>query len=231
MLTETVTPLATEALSEEGGPLHGQIVGKLRALLLSGQLPSGSRIPEADLCRRFAVSRTPLREALKVLAAEGFIELRPNRGSIVAPINPIEIGHVFELKGGIERQIGLLAALRATADDRANLERVHATLGAAETHRDPATYTALNQEFHHSLASATKNPLLLNTYDNLQKRILRLRFAVNENPARLDASFAEHEGIMVAFRASARLDLAERLEQHNRVTGEAVLRALARADG
>ncbi len=226
MLTEPDDNLLVQTAADEGGTLHGQIVGKLRALLLDGELASGARIPEADLCRRFQVSRTPLREALKVLATEGFIELRPNRGSVVAPIDPVEIGHVFEMKGGIEQQIGLLAAVRATNEDRANLERVHAALGALETREDPAAYTALNQEFHHCLASATKNPLLLQTYDNLQKRILRLRLVVNENPARLDASFVEHEGIMVAFRAGARLDLAERLVEHNRLTGEAVLKAL-----
>jgi DNA-binding GntR family transcriptional regulator len=224
MLTDDA--LQSDAASEEAGPLHGQVVGKLRALLLNGELASGTRIPEAALCRRFGVSRTPLREALKVLATEGFIELRPNRGSIVAPVDPVEIGHVFELKGGIERQIGLLAAVRATSEDRARLERAHAELGSAETRGKPAAYTALNQEFHHCLASAAKNPLLLQTYDNLQQRILRLRFVVNENPERLDVSFLEHEGIMIAFRAEARLDLAERLQEHNRLTGEAILAAL-----
>ncbi|HEY9215277.1 MAG TPA: GntR family transcriptional regulator [Ancylobacter sp.] len=226
MLTEPDETLLAEPAADESGTLHGQIVGKLRALLLNGELSSGARIPEADLCRRFQVSRTPLREALKVLATEGFIELRPNRGSVVAPIDPVEIGHVFEMKGGIEQQIGMLAAVRATPEDRDGLERVHAALGALETREHPAAYTRLNQEFHHGLASATGNPLLLQTYDNLQKRILRLRLVVNENPARLDASFVEHEGIMVAFRAGARLDLAERLVEHNRLTGEAVLRAL-----
>lgn len=230
MLTDTDAALPIDATAGESGSLHGQIVGKLRALLLSGELAGGARIPEAALCRRFQVSRTPLREALKVLATEGFIELRPNRGSVVAPIDPVEIGHVFEMKGGIEQQIGLLAAVRATNEDRANLERVHAALGALETREDPAAYTALNQEFHHCLASATRNPLLLQTYDNLQKRILRLRLVVNENPARLDASFVEHEGIMAAFRAGARLDLAERLVEHNRLTGEAVLKALRETD-
>ncbi|MFC5068533.1 GntR family transcriptional regulator [Flaviflagellibacter deserti] len=218
------------ALEEGASTLHGQVVGKLRGLLLSGELPSGARISEADLCRRFSVSRTPLREALKVLAAEGFIELRPNRGSVVAPIDPVEIAHVFEFKGAIERQIGLLSVVRSRAEDRARLERVHADLGAAETHRNPVAYTGLNQEFHHCLAKAAGNPVLLQTYDNLQKRILRLRFAVNQNLDRLDQSFIEHEGIMVAFRAGARLDLAERLEEHNRLTGEAVLKALRDQD-
>ncbi|HEY8333793.1 MAG TPA: GntR family transcriptional regulator [Tardiphaga sp.] len=226
MTAGTEHALLTGSAVRNNGTLHAQIVRKLRVVLLNGELPSGARIPEADLCRRFQVSRTPLREALKVLATEGFIELRPNRGSVVAPIDPVEIGHVFEMKGGLEQQIGLLAAVRATKDDRVNLERIHARLGALETREDPAAYTALNQEFHHGLASASKNPLLLQTYDNLQKRILRLRLVVNEDPARLDASFNDHEGIMTALRAGARLDLAERLVDHNRVLGEAVLKAL-----
>ncbi|QIB35227.1 GntR family transcriptional regulator [Ancylobacter pratisalsi] len=207
----------------EGGSLHEQTVNKLRMVLLNGELSDGARIPEAQLCLRFGVSRTPLREALKVLAAEGFVELRPNRGSIVAPIDPLDVAHVFELKGAIENQIGLLAAVRATPEDRARIERVHGALGA---HPAPTAYTELNQEFHRALASATQNPVLLQTYDNLQKRVLRLRFVVNENPVRVAQSFDEHEAIMTAFRARARLDLAERLAEHNRLTGEAVLRTL-----
>lgn len=217
-MSESATPLDTEA-----GTLHRQIVARLRALLLNGELASGTRIPEAELCLRFGVSRTPLREALKVLATEGFIELRPNRGSIVAPIDPVEIAHVFELKGALEHQVGLLAAVRATTDERARLEEVHAAMRGLGRPEQSARYTELNQEFHHALAAATHNPVLLQTYDNLQKRILRLRFAVNENPARVAASFDEHEAIMVAFRAGARLDLAERLEQHNRRTADAVV--------
>ncbi|TCK30316.1 GntR family transcriptional regulator [Ancylobacter aquaticus] len=207
----------------ETGTLHEQIVAKLRAVLLNGELADGARIPEAQLCLRFGISRTPLREALKVLAAEGFIELRPNRGSIVAPIDPVEVGHLFEMKGSVEHMIGRLAAVRATDVDAARIERAHAELGG---HPDPAVYTALNQDFHRALAVATHNPVLVQTYDNLQKRVLRLRFVVNENPTRVAQSFGEHEGIMVAFRARARLDLAERLEEHNRLTGEAVRRAL-----
>lgn len=204
--------------------LHEQIVERLRAVLLDGELPYGAKIPEAELCLRFGISRTPLREALKVLASEGFVELRPNRGAIVAPVDPCDIAHLFEFKGAIEHRIGLLAAVRATAADQSRLEETHALL---RTHPAPSTYTALNQDFHRQLAAATANPVLVQTYDNLQKRVLRLRFVVNVNPVRVAQSFDEHEAIMVAFRARARLDLAERLEAHNRLTGEAVLRALA----
>ncbi|MCS0494557.1 GntR family transcriptional regulator [Ancylobacter sp. MQZ15Z-1] len=219
--------LARQDEEPEAVSLHEQTVNKLRTVLLNGELSDGSRIPEAQLCLRFGVSRTPLREALKVLAAEGFIELRPNRGSIVAPIDPVDVAHVFELKGAIENQIGLLAALRATPQDHDRIEQVHRELA---THPDPTSYTELNQEFHRALATATHNPVLVQTYDNLQKRVLRLRFVVNENPVRVAQSFDEHEAIMVAFRARARLDLAERLAEHNRLTGEAVLRTLRGED-
>jgi DNA-binding FadR family transcriptional regulator len=75
------------------------------------------------------------------------------------------------------------------------------------------------------MAQATHNPVLVQTYSALQQKLLRFRFAINELPERLEASFAEHEHIMVALRVRARLDLAERLEEHNRLTGEAITKA------
>ena len=92
--------------------LHETLVSRLRQLMIEGTLESGQRIPEAELCRMFGVSRTPLREALKVLAAQGFVQLRPNRGAIVAPINPDQIQPIFEMKGALERLIGMTAAER-----------------------------------------------------------------------------------------------------------------------
>ncbi|WP_244639083.1 FCD domain-containing protein [Bosea sp. ANAM02] len=74
---------------------------------------------------------------------------------------------------------------------------------------------------------ATRNPVLAQSYEAVQQKIWRYRFTINELSGRLAASYAEHEGIMVALRARARLDLAERLEEHNRLTGEAMAQALA----
>ncbi|MBB4017555.1 DNA-binding GntR family transcriptional regulator [Chelatococcus caeni] len=207
--------------------LHALLTAQLRSLLLDGTLPGGSRIPEQELCRRFGVSRTPLREALKVLAAEGFVTLRPNRGAIVAPIDPAELAPIFEVKGALERLIGLTVPERATEDDIAGLEELHQALRTALAEGEHAAYTHINHAFHQKLAQATRNPVLIQNYAVLQQKIWRYRFAVNEVPHRLDASFAEHERIMVALRARTRLDLAERLEEHNRLTGEAMARALA----
>lgn len=202
--------------------LHGNLVAQLRAILLDGELPSGSRIPEAELCRRFNVSRTPLREALKVMAAEGFVILRPNRGAIVAPVDPDDIGPIFEFKGALERLIGLTAAERATDEEIAALEAIHFGLGDALAAGEHDEYTRLNYAFHRSLAQATRNPVLIQSYEALQQKIWRYRFAVNEDAGRLEESFAEHGRIVIALRARTPLDLAERLETHNRLTGLAM---------
>lgn len=209
--------------ADSGVSLHETIVAKLRDLFLEGELPSGSRIPEAALCQRFSVSRTPLREALKALAVEGFVILRPNRGAIVAPVDKERILPIFEVKGTLERLIGLTAAERATDADIEELESLHLMLG--EVSHDHAAYTRQNYQFHRRLALASNNPILIQHYDMLQQQIWFFRFAINISEERLTLSFAEHERIIVALRARARLDLAERLEEHNRLTCEAILAA------
>ena len=177
--------------------------------------------------RALRVSRTPLREALKVMAAEGFVTLRPNRGAVVAPIDPGEIGPLVEFKGALERLIGLLAPERASDADIAELERLHLALKDALMRDEHASYTHLNFAFHQKLAQTTQNPVLVQSYEALQQKIWRYRFTINELSERLAQSYQEHERIMIALRARARLDLAERLEEHNRLTGEAMSRALA----
>jgi DNA-binding GntR family transcriptional regulator len=207
--------------------LHDIVVPQLRTILLDGELPAGTRIPEAELCARFGVSRTPLREALKVMAAEGFVTLRPNRGAVVAPVDAGALAPIFETKGALERLIGLLVGERATDADIEALNGIHAALGAALHRDDHAAYTRLNFTFHQKLAQATGNPVLAQTYEALQHKIWRYRFAVNEVPERLWESYNEHERIMIALRARTRLDLAQRLEDHNLLTGKAMARALA----
>lgn len=226
---ETLAPMPDADDAQDASPatLHDLLVGQLRTILLNGELPDGSRIPEAELCQRFGVSRTPLREALKVMAAEGFVTLRPNRGAVVAAVNPDAIGPIFELKGALERLIGLLAPERATAEDIAELDALHAALKDALARHDHTAYTRFNFEFHQRLAATTRNPLLAQNYEALQQKIWRYRFAVNEFSERLVESYEEHDRIMAALRARTRLDLAERLEEHNRLTGEAMSRAFA----
>lgn len=214
----------------EAGTLHQTLVSRLRDLLIRGSIAAGQRIPEAELCQRFGVSRTPLREALKVLAAEGFVQLRPNRGAILAPLDPEQIGPIFELKGAFERLIGLTAAERATDDDLSRLSNLHRELEGTLASGTLAGYTQLNYAFHKGLAEATGNAELIQGYDILQQKIWRFRFLVNDSFSRISESFAEHEQIMIALRARTPLDLAARLEAHNQKTCDAMQRAVAQLD-
>ncbi|MBK5927551.1 GntR family transcriptional regulator [Rhodobaculum claviforme] len=200
--------------------LHDRLVAGIRELILRGELTDGARIPEAALCTRFTVSRTPLREALKALASEGLVTLRPNRGAVVAPLDAPGLAQVFEAKEALERFIGLHAATRADADDLAALEGLHADLAAA---RDAGTYSEVNAAFHDRLAAAARNAPVQQMYAALQVQVRRARHAINHDPRRMQASLAEHEGIMAALRIRAPLDLAERLARHNAATARAFL--------
>lgn len=216
-----------DAMSGSPSTLHDNLLTGLRAMFMASELPDGSRIPEAELCQRFGVSRTPLREALKVMAAEEFVILRPNRGAIVAPIDPEEVGPLFEFKGALERLIGLTAAERATDEEIVALEAIHRQLNEALSAGRHDEYTHLNYKFHRGLAQATRNPLLIQNYETVQQKIWRYRFLVNEHDRRLQQSFAEHERILTALKARTPLDLAERLESHSRLTGQAMLAVVA----
>lgn len=203
--------------------LHDRLVAGLREMIVRGELADGAHISEAQLCARFEVSRTPLREALKALSVEGLVTLRPNRGATVARLDPAELADLFEAKGAVEHFIGLNAAARASDADLATLEALHARLVAAEAAVAPQAYTELNEAFHLGLARLAGNAELLAFYERLQARILRVRFRINDDPARVRESLAEHEAIMAALKARARLDLAERLVEHNRRTAAAVV--------
>lgn len=207
--------------------LHARLVSGIRHIILCGDLKDGMKIPEAQLCRRFDVSRTPLREALKALATEGLVTLRPNRGAIVTPLNATLLQEVFEAKEALERFIGTHAATRATDADIEALGAVHRALQHAEARHDAAEYSALNGCFHNRLAAATQNSQVQQIYAGLQMQVRRARMLVNHDPARIAASLQEHEGIMAALRIRAPLDLADRLVRHNAETARAFLASLA----
>lgn len=210
--------------------LHARLVAGIRDIILHGDLEDGVKIPEAQLCAQFEVSRTPLREALKALATEGLVTLRPNRGAIVTPLNAEVLREVFEAKEALERFIGRYAAIRATKADLHALEDLHRALQHAETRKNARSYSELNARFHDQLAAATHNSQVQQIYANLQVQVRRARHMINHDPARIAASLHEHEGIMAALRIRAPLDLAERLACHNAATAHAFLVSISSAN-
>src|SRR3979411_1085023 len=125
--------------------LHDQLVAKLREMILNSELRPGSALPEKMLCESFSVSRTPLREAFKVLASEGLIELRPHRTPQITLIDPDEITAVFEVMVTLERLVGLRSASLATPKEIAAIDAMHATLVALHRDGSRAAYFRMNQ--------------------------------------------------------------------------------------
>src|SRR5262245_12518731 len=120
--------------------LHQQVGTRLRQLIVEGRLAPGAKINERALCEELQVSRTPFREAVKMLAAEGLVELLPNRGAAVARMSEQVVADTFEVIACLEGQSGELAAQRITDEELAELRALHFEMLAAFTRRDLPTY-------------------------------------------------------------------------------------------
>jgi DNA-binding GntR family transcriptional regulator len=210
--------------------LHETLLERLRQMIQDGDLAPGKRLSEQALCERFGVSRTPLREALKILAADGYLDWRANRGILVAEIQPGEIVAAFELLNGLERLIGEILCQRMTPDHLQALEVMHADMVRLHAQSARIAYFRLNQAIHAELARLTRNPVIEDVYGSVQRRIYRARALSNTGRLRWDASVQEHERIMAALRARDPARLALELVAHNKATEAVVLRELARLD-
>lgn len=228
MLESSVYPAADDAAvaAQHDAPaaascctsLHGTLLAQLRDYIVEGNLAPGARVPERALCERFGVSRTPLREALKVLASEGLIELLPNRGARVRQIGPEEMVALFDVMGGLEALAGRLACERITEDGFAEIERLHHAMYAAYLRRDLHGYFTGNQAIHDRIVEAAENEVLAVTYANFAGRLRRVRYAANldKDRDRWGEAMREHEEILDALRRRAGPELSDILFRHLR---------------
>lgn len=207
-------------------PLHEEVADRLRELITEGGLPAGSRLNERVLCERLGVSRTPLREAFKVLAAERLVELHPNRGASVAALGAGDVVHLFELMGALEGLVGELAAARRTDAELGEIRALHYEMLAAHARRDLPAYYWLNRAIHHAMARCARNPELAEVYRSVNLRIQHLRFRSNFNRDKWDAAVREHELMLKALADGDGPGLRRLLENHLRNKRDAVLEGL-----
>lgn len=222
-----------ESETANAGTLHEELVAAVRDYLVEGHVSEGGRIPERELCLRFRVSRTPLREALKVLAAEGLIDLLPNRGARLRALTQADIEELFDVIGGLEALAGRLACERITEAELAEIVECHHAMYRAYLRRDLAAYFKLNQDIHHRIVAAARNATLSATYASLSGRLRRVRYAANLDGERdrWGEAMREHEAILDALARRDGRDLSEILFRHLRnklrsVAGQDALPAL-----
>ncbi|HPU51394.1 MAG TPA: GntR family transcriptional regulator [Burkholderiaceae bacterium] len=203
--------------------LHEEVADRLREWITEGRLAPGAHLNERVLCTELDVSRTPLREAFKVLAAERLIELHPHRGATVAALTIDSVRHLFELMSALEGLSGELAATRHTAEDLREIRALHFEMLAAHARADLPGYYRLNRAIHRAINRSARNPMLAEAYDSVNLRIQNLRFRSNFKAEKWDAAVAEHQAMLEALMARDPVRLRQQLEQHLRHKLQAVL--------
>lgn len=194
--------------------LHDELLNRLRKMIIDGKFVPGDKIPERQLCDQFGVSRTPLREALKVLAAEGLVQLAPNRGAMVAAYSPEDLEECLPMAATIESLAGELACANITDEEIAAIKGVHAGMLAAHNAGNLDASLAMNREIHQRIVRAARNPLLAAIHDSLFFRVGRARLAPYLSKETIAKALADHHDIMEALEARQAQRLARVLRSH-----------------
>jgi DNA-binding GntR family transcriptional regulator len=212
----------TSAIAITNRSLHDQVASRIRDLIIEGTLEPGSRIDEAHLIEELGVSRTPFREALRTLAAEGLVIVRPSKGSIVRKLTGGEVYSMLEVLGNLERLAGELACERASDSEIDALIELHENMMACYRVRDRMPYYKMNQEFHSRLAELSKNETLQEMQANIQARLKRIRFIGNQEPDSWAGAVADHEEMMRALKKRDGRALGEAMANHLKKTWDRV---------
>lgn len=194
--------------------LHGQLLDRLRSMIVSGDLEPGSKIDEKELCVRFGVSRTPLREALKVLASEGLLTLVPHRGAVVAALDLDALAQAFPVMGALEALAGELSCKHATDAQIHRVEQLQAAMLDRYEVRDLKGYFTLNQQIHEAILEAAGNAILSQLYGQVSVHVRRARFTANMSDARWGQAIAEHGEILDALANRDGRRLSKLLRRH-----------------
>ncbi|TNF64268.1 MAG: GntR family transcriptional regulator [Rhodobacteraceae bacterium] len=194
--------------------LHDQVVSRVRDLIIEGILEPGSRIDEASLIDELGVSRTPFREALRTLAAEGLVIVRPSKGSVVRKLTPEDVFAMLEVLGHLEQLAGELACQRASDQEIQALVDLHNRMLVHYRARDRMPYYKLNQEFHSRLTELSKNDTLQEMQRNLQARLKRIRYIGNQRPDSWAGAVEDHEAMVAALKARDGKRLGQAMARH-----------------
>ncbi len=180
--------------------LYQEVAERLRQRIFSHELPPGTWIDEQALAIDYGISRTPLREALKVLAAEGLVTLKPRRGCYVTEISERDLDEIFPLMAMLEGRCAFEAAEKATKEDLARLDHLHAQLEKHSERGDKERFFETNQEFHRLVQELADNRWLMQVIQDLRKVLKLTRLHSLSLDGRLQQSLDEHRAIMGGFK-------------------------------
>lgn len=206
-------PIARPALRQE-------VSARIRQMIEDGTLLPGCRIPERQLCARLGVSRTPLREAFRVLHAEGLLEIEPRRGATVKRMQPGDLDHMFQVLEVLEGLAGELACTLISDHELYQIEALHRRMISAYKARSRRRFFKINQEIHERIVKASGNAILIQVYEGLSGQVRRIRYMPVITEAQWIIALDQHEGIMRALKARNRRVLGKILRDHVKMKRE-----------
>jgi len=197
-------PLRQSAPPVEGNiaakALYEEVAGRLRQSIFSQDLAPGARIDEQALAQVYGISRTPLREALKLLASEGLVVLKPRHGCYVVQVSQRDVEEVFAVLALLEGQCAYEAVEKAQPEDFQRLEIFHRKLELCTRKKDRTEWFEINQEFHRALDEMSGNHCMIQLIGNLWKVVKLVRFHSLVQGRQLEQCLEEHARIMAAIR-------------------------------
>ena len=195
-----------------------RLAAEIAESILAGDLAPGARLDEQGLADRYGVSRTPVREALRLLGTTGLIDIRPRRGATVTQVTSEHLFEMFVAMGEIEATCARLSAMSMTPIERRRLEALHERMGEMARARSEDEYADANIAFHSAIYAGTHNSVLCEIATNLRRRLSPFRRAQFRAPGRLAMSHSEHDVVLQAIvRGDAQAAHASMLRHVNLV--------------
>lgn len=211
----------------EAAPLRKQVIELLRAAIISFEYEPGQRLVERDLCERFEVSRTVIREVLRHLEAEGLIELVANRGPIVSITDSAEAEALYEVRETLEALAASCCAQRANSGQKTKLRRALNGVAAAYRKGDLVDELAAKDEFYRALCDGAANPVIASMLRTVQARVQMLRGLSLQAQGRPEESLAELEKVVSSIERGDSEEAARQAAEHVRNAGRVALKRLA----
>lgn len=200
-------------------PLYEEVAERLRTSIFSHELAPGSWIDEQAIAKEYGISRTPMREAIKILAAEGLITMKMRRGAYVTEVSKSDLSQIFTVLALLEGQACRETALKASEGQLEALDSIHMKLERAAADRDLDQFFAINQSFHDKLQEISNNPWMKRVIDDLRKVLKLQRRDSLSKRGRLESSLVEHRKILSALLARD-AELSEKLMKEHLLQGQ-----------
>ncbi|WP_129140732.1 GntR family transcriptional regulator [Modicisalibacter coralii] len=179
--------------------LYREVADRIRELIEQGALTPGERISEKQLCEKFGVSRTPLREALKVLTSEGLVEILPNRGARVTRLTLQKVKDTYGVMAALEGLSGELACQNISDAQVEAVRRLHDRMLEHYRNNELQDYFKVNQQIHERILEASGNEVLIEMYNNLSQRVKRVRYTAEMSDEYWRQAVSEHEEMIKAL--------------------------------